>query len=137
MSPLREVPCPASSLHSAVRTAALVAALLLTGCAQSRDYRHDAAYVRAPIPPAAMATAPKIEIEDDGLPAQTPPPRRVRQEPDDPSEPFSPNYGSGGTRTPEPAPRLSARSAASYQPPALHTHWVSAPDPRLTRSYRD
>jgi len=41
-----------------------------------------------------LAVAPMvIEVEDDGLPAQTPPPVRVRMMPDDPSEPFSPNYG--------------------------------------------
>lgn len=35
----------------------------------------------------------KPEIEDDGLPAQIPPVRRNRTEPDNPREPFSPNYG--------------------------------------------
>ncbi len=33
------------------------------------------------------------EIEDDGIEAQTEPMARRRVEPDDPSEPFSPNYG--------------------------------------------
>ena len=33
------------------------------------------------------------EVEDDGLPAQTPPPARIRQLPDNPAEPFSRNYG--------------------------------------------
>lgn len=33
------------------------------------------------------------EIEDDGLPAQAAPRLRARPEPDDPSQPFSPNYG--------------------------------------------
>ncbi len=33
------------------------------------------------------------DIEDDGLPAQTPPKPRAQQSPDDPTEPFSRNYG--------------------------------------------
>ena len=38
--------------------------------------------------------AQPIELEDDGIEAQTPPlARRLKNEPDDPSEPFSPNYG--------------------------------------------
>ena len=35
----------------------------------------------------------KVEVEDDGVPVQSPPVRRARSEPDDPNEPFSPNYG--------------------------------------------
>ena len=35
----------------------------------------------------------RVEIEDDGLEAQHPPMRRKTSEPDDPTEPFSPNYG--------------------------------------------
>lgn len=42
---------------------------------------------------AYQAPPPKVEMEDDGMEAQVPPPTRIRQEPDDPSEPFSPNYG--------------------------------------------
>ena len=33
------------------------------------------------------------EIEDDGLPSQAPPAADIRQMPDDPSEPYSRNYG--------------------------------------------
>jgi hypothetical protein len=35
----------------------------------------------------------KVDLEDDGLPAQTAPSFRVRQAADDPSQPWSPNYG--------------------------------------------
>jgi len=35
----------------------------------------------------------RVEIEDDGMEAQPPPPMVRKREPDDPSEPFSPNYG--------------------------------------------
>lgn len=38
--------------------------------------------------------APPIEVEDDGIEAQRPPPLRMHSAPDDPTQPFSPNYGS-------------------------------------------
>lgn len=38
--------------------------------------------------------APPIELEDDGIEAQRPPPLRMHSAPDDPTQPFSPNYGS-------------------------------------------
>jgi hypothetical protein len=61
-----------------------------------------------------LAVAPMvIEIEDDGLPAQTPPPVRVRMMPDDPSEPFSPNYGRQPVaRTPAESPLRTEAYAA-------------------------
>ncbi len=40
-----------------------------------------------------------IEYEADGIEAQTPPRRRAQAEPDDPSEPFSPNYGDAAVAT--------------------------------------
>ena len=41
----------------------------------------------------AVASPPKIELEDDGTAVQLPPRMRHRAKPDDPREPFSPNYG--------------------------------------------
>jgi hypothetical protein len=35
-----------------------------------------------------------VEIEGDGLEGQRPPRRRASDVPDDPTEPYSPNYGS-------------------------------------------
>ncbi len=45
--------------------------------------------------PRTMSEPPQrvVELEDDGLPVQDAPPARIRNVPDDPSEPFSPNYG--------------------------------------------
>ena len=37
---------------------------------------------------------PPSEIEDDGMQAQRPPPLRMYSREDDPTQPFSPNYGS-------------------------------------------
>ncbi|MCK9909605.1 hypothetical protein MXD81_10725, partial [Microbacteriaceae bacterium K1510] len=36
---------------------------------------------------------PPVEIEGDGREAQRPPPMRMFQREDDPTQPFSPNYG--------------------------------------------
>jgi hypothetical protein len=58
----------------------LAAALALAGCAGS------------PGPQAAQVGGPAV-VEADGLPAQVHPAADIRQLPDDPSEPFSANYG--------------------------------------------
>lgn len=68
--------------------AALVAALL-AGCA-SKPATYSSA---SPVYSAQVAQGPRVETEDDGLPAQAPPPAAIRQLPDDPNEPFSRNYG--------------------------------------------
>jgi len=41
----------------------------------------------------AERPVPRVQMEADGQEGQIPPYRREIQEPDDPSEPFSPNYG--------------------------------------------
>jgi hypothetical protein len=65
--------------------------LIAAGCASSSTQNRTYAQV-------GMASYDRLgkkpEIEDDGLPAQIAPARRQRTEPDDPREPFSPNYGS-------------------------------------------
>lgn len=75
---------------------ALLLAGLAGGCSARSDYqtanggiaeRHQVA-----------AAGPREELEDDGLPAQRPPLLQRRRLPDDPSEPFSPNYGSAPPR---------------------------------------
>jgi hypothetical protein len=54
-----------------------------------------------------MANRPQVEIEGDGIEGQLPPRRRAEDTPDDPSEPFSPNYGAAPAAdqgvAPEPA----------------------------------
>ncbi len=52
----------------------------------------------------SMQAAPQVEIEGDGLEGQRPPRRRASAGPDDPSEPFSPNYGSVPVGAPAAAP---------------------------------
>ena len=77
---------------------ALAALLGLAGCssAQTSSYTSDNVAVvpaNAQAPAQAVAQTAAVEVEDDGLPAQTPPSERIRQLPDDPNEPFSRNYG--------------------------------------------
>lgn len=75
------------------------------GCASQQARHAPPARVAGP----AMASADdrhwRVEIEEDGLPAQLAPKHR-RATPDDPSEPWSPNYGS------QPAGRAAAGSPA-------------------------
>lgn len=100
------------SLYSAARFGALgLAALCSAGCAQRQSAYAPPAHVRAPAPPQAHgAWVAKVEIEDDGLPSQLAPRHRAPVK-DDPSEPWSPNYGKPST--PAPTPPHPARSAAT------------------------
>lgn len=72
-------------------------AVLLSACAQSQHAYQSQSYIGAYPGSAsdqvAVATPPRPVIEDDGMPAQHPPRMRRGAAPDDPSEPFSPNYG--------------------------------------------
>lgn len=119
----------------AVRPSSLVAmaqiiatGLLVSACASSQAAYHTSAYdtparVGAhPSQQVAISAPQKVELEGDGLAVQAPPRKRRHSEPDDPSEPFSPNYG--------PAPEGSdpARKAA---PPARR---ASTDGPVILRS---
>jgi hypothetical protein len=53
----------------------------------------------------------KVEIEEDGKPAQLPPVRRMRPEEDDPSQPWSPNYGRGSSTSPPATAPVEPRTA--------------------------
>lgn len=67
---------------------ALAALTALAGCASTGSAPQAAQNVSGPRVAQAVT-------EDDGLPAQSPPPGRIRATPDDPNEPFSKNYGGG------------------------------------------
>jgi hypothetical protein len=58
------------------------------GCANSNG-----AYYSGSAPAAYVAQGPSVPIESDGLPVQAAPPSSIRQMPDDPTQPYSPNYG--------------------------------------------
>lgn len=92
---------------------ALGAAVALSGCATSSS---------EPAPsyqPSLQAS--RGVIEDDGLPAQTAPPAHIRQLPDDPSEPFSRNYGL------QPPRRLSHAEAEAVIARAITAHEMRKP----------
>lgn len=74
-----------------VLTCALAALNAVAGCASTGAPNY-ASQNPAVATRVAQAAAPN---EDDGLPAQSPPPGRIRAVPDNPDEPFSKNYGGG------------------------------------------
>lgn len=98
----------------ATRVATVAAVLGLAGCA-SDPYPSTAQNVS----PQAVAQA-AAEVEADGLPAQTPPPARISTAPDDPSEPFSRNYGGVNPSA------IVAPARHESDPPPLH-----AQDPQI------
>jgi hypothetical protein len=77
----------------AARLGVIGLAVVASGCAANKQ----PSYVAGPQATAQrVADLPprKVEVEEDGRPAQVPG-RRMRAEEDDPSEPWSPNYGKG------------------------------------------
>lgn len=96
--------------------------MLAGGCAApSTHYPEANWYAGGPAPsridPEAVVAKAKASApvtEDDGLPAQVPPRLAARRLPDDPSQPWSPNYG-GPERKPAAAPSKSPAVAPSEQ----------------------
>jgi hypothetical protein len=115
---------PAKAFGAPVWLPALLFACALGGCSSS--------WKPAPPAPAAIGGAsvasirPAAEVEFDGLETQRPPRRRPEPaEPDDPSEPFSPNYGAprqgddGAPHQPDDsAPRQAATALEAPLEPA-------------------
>ncbi len=85
---------PVLSVRSAFGASfALLALSGLAGCAASQASTPPARISASPPYVSGNSGPPSIDIEDDGLPAQTPPLAGRKSEPDDPREPYSPNYG--------------------------------------------
>lgn len=105
----------ADFLRAAVARSVAIAALIsLAGCAT-----HSNQTAQTPTPPTRVAGA-MYEVEDDGLPVQTPPPTRIRDEPDEPAEPFSRNYGGPNpSATKFPRPKTAAPAPAKAPAPVL------------------
>jgi len=92
------------------------AALVEAGCATDNNAYNaggpaNVAYVRQ----ASAAT----EMEDDGLPSQAPPSASIRQLPDDPSEPYSRNYGGPNPAAIEKKPVDKTAGLSSPPPSAI------------------
>lgn len=102
------------SAASAVRVLLLLTTAALAGCATSQARTYDpptrvSASARYEGPPNG---APAVEMEDDGLPVQPPPVARQGREPDDPSEPYSPNYGRADAQPVAPLPEADDEHTA-------------------------
>ena len=97
----------------------LTLAVLLSACAQSQQTYRPQSYAGAYGHSGQVATAvpPRIVIEDDGLPMQHPPRLRRRAAPDDPAEPFSPNYGPPPRNAPAQQRVKEARAGLKPQRP--------------------
>lgn len=104
---------------TALRLGVAGAILACAGCASSQSQSH----VAGPIA-SADPSYWRVEIEDDGIPAQLAP-RNRPPTPDDPTEPWSPNYGSGSSgpaatpeRTPESQPPVRRMRPKAASAPA-------------------
>lgn len=73
--------------------AGLSAAVLAGGCASKSSVATRPYSVAGPPVAVADYQGRRVEVEDDGIEAQPAPPVRRKPAADDPSEPFSPNYG--------------------------------------------
>jgi hypothetical protein len=108
----------------------LLAGALVAGCNAHTQANSTAQWsiFGEPSRVAAAPTPAQVEMEDDGQEAQLPPLRRTRAEPDDPSEPYSRNYGTvGGSRAAGPAaPPAGRERLPSDLPPAFRRQLASA-----------
>jgi hypothetical protein len=105
----------------------LMTAVATGGCAKTPS--GDTAWVWPGSEPYKVAAAPAPrapDIEDDGREAQLPPLRKAQPEPDDPNEPFSPNYGKQPLARPVSRGGLAAGSIPDDLPPAFKRRLADA-----------
>ncbi len=127
MSVLR---CKGPARHLKWMAAAVMTAQggLLSGCASEK-----ASYVRGPADQ-QLAQVRKFEMEDDGQPVQPPPARAMRAEEDDPTQPWSPNYGGPAPIQPRPsAPAAMPRAPSPYVPAQVDAAAQATTTGSLTR----
>jgi hypothetical protein len=121
---LRHGLAPSALSSKAARICVIGPLLLVSGCASNKQ----ASYVHGP--GAHVAAAPKVEMEDDGRPVQPPPARPINPAEDDPTQPWSPNYGKGGMPSaPARGPAAAKSDEASAAAPMQKVAWqpVAAP----------
>ena len=70
-----------------------LAALALGGCSAAAPMANSGLISAFASQPPPHAVQPPVDIEADGMEAQRPPRMRMFSRPDDPAQPFSPNYG--------------------------------------------
>jgi hypothetical protein len=110
---------PLSVTVWAARVGVIGLAAVSSGCASDKQPN----YVNGPpshmvAEPHARVAPAKVIMEEDGMPAQAPG-RRMRPEEDDPSQPWSPNYGKGVAPKPLKSP---PRLIEAQAPPLTPTH---------------
>lgn len=112
---MARVAVAASARPALSAMAVLAAALMSSGCSSRPDGTTSFIWSEPARQPYHVAAAPPrpVDLEDDGREAQAPPPRRIRQEPDDPTEPYSRNYGAAPSRRADAAPRAGVPDAGS------------------------
>lgn len=125
-------PVAASARAVLASLAAGAAALAAGGCANTGN-----GYSASATPTAYVAQGPAVQMESDGLPVQAAPSVTIRQLPDDPTQPFSPNYGGANpASTISPLPTVKAsndvppfKQAIPYDlPPTFRRQLVAAVD---------
>jgi hypothetical protein len=95
-------------------------AVALAGCATSSAGETSASRTHA--------QTERAEMEDDGLPVQAAPSSAIRQVPDDPSEPFSRNYGRmPAARLAGPPTRMSSAEEEALIARAIVEHEMRRP----------
>lgn len=91
---LRKGASPKRSVPPGLVAMVMLCAFPLASCSTSRAPASPAVYSWSRSEPPSYAAAPvRREIEDDGIEAQLPPTRRIRSITDDPTQPWSRNYG--------------------------------------------
>lgn len=131
----------AFSLRGAVN-AARPALVVLVGCGLALEVggcaSTNAGYPATVTPAAYVAEGPSVQVEGDGLPVQAAPSAKIRQQFDDPTQPFSPNYGGVNPARIAPAQPLVKASndvgaenarVPSDLPPAFRRQLIFVTDP--------
>lgn len=119
----------AAQMTKGARVGVLGLAALSAGCASQQASHSPPVHVAGP--QAVAAAQAKIELEDDGLPVQVAPHNR-RPGPDDPTEPFSPNYGSAPSKQAA-APQPTVWPTASQTSTRGHTRLSSVDEDDIIR----
>lgn len=105
----------------------VLAGVLVAGCnahtraAADADWSMTGGAYRVAAPPPRQ-----VEMEDDGQEAQLPPLRRTRTEPDDPSEPYSRNYGTSPQSRSAEVPAKRTPDIPADLPPQFRRRLASA-----------
>jgi hypothetical protein len=140
MSLLRRGHVPRGYAKRGLLISCLLPALLGGGCAQNQSYNQSYGqpnwYAGGPASQQTAAAVPiPVEMEDDGRPAQVPPRVDGRPTADDPTQPWSPNYGGPANRPARRPVHVSQAQAGGQSVAPAVAGWLGrtygAPRPRV------